>query len=324
MASAPGDSLRPATHRRRRRLRVAVAVVLGSVAGVGAAAWTASPTANALGAHVRLRLHDTGGRALPPSGVAPALPEAVVATEDERFYRHHGIDLIGVLRALPYDVVHLSFAQGASTITEQVGKLLYLGGNDHSPWRKLEDAALALKLESRYSKQQILAAYLNSVYFGQDAYGAWAASERYFGIPPSRLDTAQATLLAGLIQAPSAYDPFTNPAAARARQVEVLRSLVRTGFLTAEDAGGALARPLRLRGGTVLAPVRGLDLAPGPAFVWWQLALGLTVLAVGLLALLGTRLRRSRPSPAVTALRLLALVATSVGAATAVRSFRSL
>lgn len=260
---------------------------------------------------------------LPLSAVAPILRDAVVATEDERFYRHHGIDLIGVLRAIPYDAVHLSFAQGASTITEQVGKLLYLGGNDHSPWRKLEDAALALKLEGRYSKEQILAAYLDSAYFGEHAYGAWAASERYFGIRPRRLDAAQATLLAGLIQAPSAYDPFAHPAAARARQVEVLRSLVRTGFLTAEEAAAALARPLRLRTGAALAPVRGLDLAPGPAFVWWQLALGAGIAAAGLLALLGSRLPRVRVIRGLPVPRLLALIAVLFGAATVVRSFRS-
>jgi membrane peptidoglycan carboxypeptidase len=92
-------------------------------------------------------------------GTAPILRQAVVATEDERHYRHHGIDLIGLLRALPYDLAHCSLAQGASTITEQLGKILYLSGDDHTPWRKLEDAALALKLESRYSKQQLLTAY---------------------------------------------------------------------------------------------------------------------------------------------------------------------
>jgi hypothetical protein len=90
--------------------------------------------------------------------IAPILRQAVVATEDERFYRHHGVDLIGVLRALPYDLAHFSLAQGASTITEQVAKILYLRGNDHTLWRKLEDAAVALKLEGRYGKEQLLAA----------------------------------------------------------------------------------------------------------------------------------------------------------------------
>src|SRR5262249_42018545 len=160
----------------------------------------------------------TGGRVVPLSAVAPALQHAVVATEDERFYGHHGVDVVGVLRALPYDATHLSLAQGASTITEQVAKLLYLNGDDRTPWRKLQDAALALKLENRYSKTQILDAYLDSVYFGEGAYGAWAASARYFGVSPAHLGTSQASLLAGLIQAPSAYDPRRHPALARERQ----------------------------------------------------------------------------------------------------------
>jgi hypothetical protein len=318
-----GRMSRPARWSLRRSLWLAGAVGVCAVAAVAAGAWFGSPAPAALQARVQSRLHGTGGRLLPLSGVSPILRDAVIATEDERFYRHHGIDVIGVLRAIPYDLVHLSFAEGASTITEQVGKLLYLGGNDHSPWRKLEDAALALKLEGRYNKEQILTAYLDSAYFGERAYGAWAASEGYFGIRPSRLDIAQATLLAGLIQAPSAYDPFAHPAAARARQVEVLRSLVRTGFLTAEEAAAALARPLRLQRGRALPPVRGLDLAPGPAFVWWQLALGAGVAASGLLALLGLRLPRLRVIRLVPVLRLLALIVILFGAATVVRSFRS-
>ena len=156
------------------------------------------------------------GKVVALEDIAPVVLKAVVATEDERFYRHDGIDVIGVLRALPYDVSHFSYAQGASTITEQVAKLLYLNGNDHSPWLKLEDAAVALKLEGRYSKNQILAAYLDSVYFGEGAYGIWAASERYFGVQPHALTMAEASLLAGLIQAPSAYDPFPFPETARA------------------------------------------------------------------------------------------------------------
>jgi membrane peptidoglycan carboxypeptidase len=90
---------------------------------------------------VSAHLRAGGGRPVALDRIAPILGQAVVATEDERFYRHHGVDLIGVLRALPYDLAHFSLAQGASTITEQVAKILYLGGNDHTPWRKLEDAA---------------------------------------------------------------------------------------------------------------------------------------------------------------------------------------
>ena len=185
------------------------------------------------------------------------LREAIVATEDERYYHHQGIDVIGVLRAVPYDVGHLSFAQGASTISEQVAKLLYLGGNDHSPWRKLKAAVIALRLEDHSSKAQILSAYLNSTYFGEGAYGAAAASETYFGIVPKRLTLAEASLLAGLIQAPSAYDPIVAPRAARARQAQVLRSMVRNDYITANDARRALVQPLLLRRGRVLAGGRG-------------------------------------------------------------------
>ena len=307
----------------RRRAALAAAALIVLLASVAASAWVASPAATALQARVQSRLHSTGGRAVAAGAIAPILRDAVVATEDERFYRHHGIDIIGVIRALPYDVVHLSFAQGASTITEQVGKLLYLGGNDHTLWRKLEDAALALKLEGRYTKEQILAAYLDSAYFGEGAYGAWAASERYFGVRPLKLNTAQATLLAGLIQAPSAYDPISHPAAARARQVEVLRSLVRNGFLTEEKAAAALARPVRLRAGHTLAPLRQIDLAPGPAFVWWQLALGAAIAATAALALVASRIPRFRGVRSMHAVRLLSLVLLLLGAAIIIRSFRT-
>ena len=257
----------------RHPVRTVVAVAAAAAAALFAAAWLESPTPTSLDARVQARL-PAPGRVLTLDQVSPLLREAVVATEDERFYRHRGVDLIGVARALPYDLVHLSFAQGASTITEQVAKLLYLGGDDHSPWRKLEDAALALKLEGRYTKEQILAAYLNSAYFGEGATGIRAASERYFGVPQARLTTAQASMLAGLVQAPSAYDPYRHPTLARERQIAVMRSLVRSGDLTETEASRALARPLRLRDGRTLAPVRGIDLAPGPAFAWWQLALG--------------------------------------------------
>ena len=175
---------------------------------MGAAAWLTSPSGGGLGPRVSARLRAGSGRPVALDRIAPILRQAVVATEDERFYRHHGVDLIGVLRALPYDLAHFSLAQGASTITEQVAKILYLRGNDHTLWRKLEDAAVALKLEGRYGKEQLLAAYLNSVYFGNGAYGVRAASRGCFAVEPNRLTLPQASLLAGLIQAPSADNPL--------------------------------------------------------------------------------------------------------------------
>jgi len=251
------------------------------------------------------------------------LQHAVVATEDERFYRHHGIDVIGVLRALPYDITHLSLAQGASTITEQLAKVLYLGGNDHNPWRKLEDAAVAVKLENRYSKATILAAYLNSAYFGEQAYGVQAAAERYFGLPARSLDPAQATMLAGLIQAPSVYDPLRNPELGRARQTEVLRSLVRSGYLAEAHAAAVLAQPLRLRNGSVLAPIVDIDLSPAPAFVWWQLAVGAILTLIGSLSLIAFRRRRLGRAFTRVAITLVLLTVIVVGLGTVVRSFRT-
>jgi membrane peptidoglycan carboxypeptidase len=308
---------------RRRWLWLALAALVSAGASVAMAAWFASPMPSTLAAHVHSRLQRTHAKVVPLDAIAPILREAVVATEDERFYRHHGIDLLGVLRALPYDAVHLSFSQGASTITEQVAKLLYLQGNDHTPWRKLEDAALALKLEDRYGKDQILSAYLNSAYFGEGAYGARAASERYFGIAPRRLGPAQASLLAGLIQAPSAYDPRLHPQLARARQAEVLRSLVRDGFLTEGEAAAAIDEPLHLFAGPPLPALHGVDLSPGPAFVWWELALGAITASLGVVLLVASRLPRFRFAYGVVAVRALSLALALLGAGAIVRSFRA-
>ena len=315
------EALRSLT--RRRKLFLVTGLLAAVIAATVAAAWTTSPNVTALGARVQARLRSTGGRAVMLSRVSPWLRDAVVATEDERFYRHHGVDLIGVLRAVPYDLFHLSFAQGASTITEQVAKLLYLNGNDHSPWRKLEDAAAAVKLENRYDKEQILGAYLNSVYFGEGAYGVWRASSRYFAVSPRNLDLAQASMLAGLIQAPSAYDPVRDPALARARQVEVLRAMVSNGFVTEQEASAALDRSLRLRGGAKLAAVRGVDFAPGPAFVWWQLALGAVTALLAVAALVVSRAPRFQAAHSTVATRGVLFALCLLGAAVAIRAFRT-
>jgi membrane peptidoglycan carboxypeptidase len=308
----------------RRPWLAGAAIVAAALVALAVAAWVLTPSPVGLQQRVNARLRAEGGTAVALAGVSVFLREAVVATEDERFYRHRGIDLIGVIRAIPYDLAHLSLAQGASTITEQVAKLIYLGGNDHTPWRKLEDAALAVKLESRYDKEQILTAYLNSVYFGAGATGASAASERFFGEPAGKLDLAQASLLAGLIQAPAAYDPVRHPQAARRRQLDVLRSLVREGFTTQEEAADAVAMPLPLRSARSLPAVKDAEFQPGPAFVWRELAAGAAIALAALIGLL--LLRRAQISRRLGRLGAQAALALTllVGVAVAVRSFRVL
>jgi penicillin-binding protein 1A len=203
----------------RRRLLAGVVGAAVLLTGVLVAAWVTAPAPARPKQIVLGRLHAVGGRFVPLRAISPILQRAIVATEDERFYRHHGIDLIGLTRAFAYDASHLTLSQGGSTLTEQLAKVLYLGGSDDSPWRKLQDAAVAIRLESDLSKQRILELYLNTVYFGDGAYGVEAASERYFDASPSRLDLARASVLAGIIQDPSGYDPLLQPTLSRQRQV---------------------------------------------------------------------------------------------------------
>jgi penicillin-binding protein 1A len=194
--------------------------------------------------------------AVPLSAVAPSAREAIVATEDERFYQNGGVDLIALVRAIPFDLSHFSLAQGASTIPEQLAKIIYLSGNDHSPSRKSEDIVLGYRLGHGYSHERLLAAYLNTVYLGDGQYGIENASRHYFGRSARDLSVDQASLLMGLAQAPSLYDPRTDPSAARARQVQVLQSMVRNGYITESEASATIARPLRLANGGIVTPLR--------------------------------------------------------------------
>lgn len=162
---------------------------------------------------------------------------ATVAIEDRRFYNHHGIDTMGILRA-GWAFVSGQPLQGGDTITEQLAKVLYVG-DDHSFRRKLTAMGLAITLEQHYSKSQILEMYLNAIYYGDGQWGAEQASEAYFGKPPDELDWAEASLLAGLPQAPSAYDPTRHFDLARQRQRQVLAALVSTGALTTARAAAA-------------------------------------------------------------------------------------
>jgi membrane peptidoglycan carboxypeptidase len=178
--------------------------------------------------HVDLALQDIG----------PYAPKAVMAAEDRNFYSHGAIDPVSTARALWVDVTQGGLNQGGSTITQQLVKIQLLTPQK-SLTRKVQELILAQTLEQRYSKDQILSMYLNRVYFGHGAYGIGAAAKTYFSKDAKDLTPAQAAFLAGLIQAPTAYDPVTHYDLARQRQLYVIQGMVATGALTSSDADRA-------------------------------------------------------------------------------------
>src|SRR5712691_8072290 len=172
---------------------------------------------------------------VPLASIPRTLRDAVIATEDKRFYSHFGVDPIGIVRALYQNYRRGRIAEGGSTITQQLTKVLFLTP-DKSIERKLKEAVLALELERRYSKDRILEMYLNQVYFGQGAYGVEAAARTYFGKSVSELSVREAALIAGLPRAPSNYSPFDHGEAAKRRREVVLRRMVDYGALKDEEA----------------------------------------------------------------------------------------
>jgi penicillin-binding protein 1A len=177
--------------------------------------------------------------------VSPAMRKAIVDTEDRRFYENNGIDYVGIVRALKSDVTSGGIAQGASTIEQQLVRNLYLTPQQ-SLGRKLTEACLAVQLDKQWSKDRILTAYLNDIYFGQEAYGVEAAAHTYFGVHAKDLSLDQAALIAGLPQAPSAYDPLKRPNAARVRRAEVLRAMLQAGDISDARYRRAAQSPLGL------------------------------------------------------------------------------
>ena len=232
---------------RRQRLRVLLlllAVVL-LVPAAGLVLWPLTPSVADAEQRIESRLsrHTAADpRALP---VPDRVGRAIIATEDSRFYAHHGLDLLGVLRAA------LGFSRGSAdpggaTLDQQLSKNLY---TSNSLLAKVEQVELSFKLEAAYSKTQILEMYLSEVYFGEGHYGLAAAARGYFGVAPANLTWAQASLLAGLVQAPSAYDPLHHLDLAKKRQRHVLDRLVAVGTLSAGDADAAFGRPLQFQPG---------------------------------------------------------------------------
>jgi penicillin-binding protein 1A len=168
---------------------------------------------------------------VPSGGISPWMKHAIVAAEDKRFYEHRGVDLRGMARALYADVTHRGAVQGGSTITQQFVKNAYLT-SQKSVGRKLFEAALAWQLEQRWTKDRILTAYLNTVYFGNGAYGVEQASRIYFHHKARTLNPAESALLAAIPEDPSSWDPVAHPRAAHDRRDLVLRLLLSQGYLT--------------------------------------------------------------------------------------------
>ena len=184
----------------------------------------------------------TGGEALALSDMSPYIPEAIVAIEDRRFYSHFGFDPIGLGRAFVTNVVTGHAVQGGSTLTQQLAKNLFLSP-DRTLERKVQEVLLALWLEHKYTKDQILTMYLNRVYFGSNAYGVEAASRRYFNKSAKDVNLGEAAMLAGLVKAPSRLSPARDPAAAEARAQLVLQAMQDQGFITEADTKTAMSQP---------------------------------------------------------------------------------
>lgn len=247
---------------------VAVVILMASVGAVSAGALVKSwledlPDPNAPGAFevakatkiysadgkllARLYLEDR--EVIPVSKMSSDLVDAVVAVEDSRFYDHNGVDFIGLGRAVVVNLTEGFGEEGASTITQQYVRntILLDERTDISVARKVREAYLAIELEKRYTKEQILGMYLNAVYFGEGAYGAQAASRAYFAKNASDLSLPEAALLAGLPQQPSRLSPYDNPDGAIDRRNKVLGDMLRDGYITAEEHDKAVAAKLKLK-----------------------------------------------------------------------------
>ena len=184
----------------------------------------------------------TGGEALLLGDMSPYIPEAVVAIEDRRFYSHFGVDPIGLARAMLANLTAGRMVQGGSTLTQQLAKNLFLSP-ERTLERKVQEVLLALWLEHRFTKDQILEMYLNRVFFGSGAYGVEAASRRYFHKPARDVSLAEAALLAGLLKAPSRLSPARDPKAAEERAQVVLAAMREQGVVTDSEIATALTSP---------------------------------------------------------------------------------
>ena len=260
-------SARPAVPPRRlsrslKLLGFAVSAAVGAAGGLLFVSASDMPDLEELGhysASPATRLFDAGA---PPDLIAqlsveqrPFVPiarmprvllDATVAVEDERFYSHWGLDLWGIARATLVNLIRRRTVQGGSTITQQLARTLFLT-SERTLQRKIKEALLAVQIERRYKKEEILEMYLNQVYFGHGAYGAEQAARAYFGKHVEELTLPESALLAGLPRAPSQYSPRTDPEKARTRRNTVLEKMADNGFVRRAEAAEAASTPVRLR-----------------------------------------------------------------------------
>ena len=252
-----------------RLFRVALVLIGGLlIAGAFALACTyvylapSLPTAE--GMHrvelqVPLRVYTSSGGLISQIGEQRRIPitydeipelvrHAVLAAEDDRFFEHHGVDWLGVTRAMLMNVATADLAgQGGSTITQQAARNMFLS-LDKTLRRKLSEVFVTYRMEKDFTKEQILATYLNVIFFGQRSYGIAAAAETFYGKSLNELSVAQAATLAGIIQLPSRYNPVTNPKAAEVRRTYVLRRMAALGYIDEATRAKAAAEPIASRG----------------------------------------------------------------------------
>src|SRR6202171_1540956 len=236
----------------------AVLGLWGAIAVVGLVIW--------VGAHLRaiqaleipkrppmIQIVGFDGSGLAPAGemagpnvslkdLPPYLPKAFIAIEDRRFYSHYGVDPLGIARAAVANVLHRGVSQGGSTLTQQLAKNLFLT-QERTLQRKLQEVELALWLERKHSKSEILELYLNRVYFGSGAYGVEAAAQSYFGKSAKNVTIAEAAMLAGLVKSPSRLAPNRNPEGAEKRAQTVLTAMAEAKFITNAQAKASIGHP---------------------------------------------------------------------------------
>ena len=209
---------------------------------------------DARGTSLGVLANDENRQPVTSSQISPWMKKGTVAIEDRRYYEHGGVDPQGVARALVENVMAGRVVQGGSTLTQQLISQIYIV-KQRTVDRKIREAVLAVQLEDRFTKDEILTAYLNTVFYGNNAYGVEAAAQTYFAKSAKDLTLPQAALLSGLPQLPSTYDPYENPEAALKRRAQVLKAMRETGVITAAQERKANATKLKLKRGQVYGKV---------------------------------------------------------------------